>query len=99
MKILFIAFSVFLSVTLNCYAAEPKKWDSNLTTEQNIAANAIALKDSSDLSFLDKIARKNQLSYWASDYELKTSQAKINMISYLRKKKDLTPLQWKQLHF
>jgi len=88
MKTFFITLSIFLSVTLNCYASEPKKWDNNLTTEQNIAANAIALKDSSDLSFLDKIARKKSIIILGEPghYELKTSQAKINMISYLRKK-------------
>jgi len=88
MKTFFITLSIFLSVTLNCYAAEPKKWDNKLTTEQNIAANAITLKDSSDLSFLDKIARKKSIIILGEPghYELKTSQAKINMISYLRKK-------------
>lgn len=88
MKSTIISFFTFFLVIISCQATQPKVWDSNLTVEQNIASNAVALKDSADLSFLDNIANHKSIIILgeAGHYELKTSQAKINMINYLRKK-------------
>ena len=77
----------FLTATLG-FAGEPTKWDNNLSTEKNIAANAISLKDSADLSFLNPIAKNKSIILLgeAGHYELKTSTEKINIINYLQKK-------------
>jgi len=89
MKTYFITISTFFILTLNCYAIVPKKWDNKLTVEQNIVSNAIQLKDSADLSFLDKIANEKSIIILGEPghYELKTSEAKVNMINYLKNKK------------
>ena len=50
MKIYFITIVFLLSLT-SVYALSPVKWNSNLSTEQNIAANSIALKNATDLFF------------------------------------------------
>ena len=88
MKTYFFSFVILLLLVSNCHAAEPQKWNSNLTVEQNIVANVISLKDSADLSFLDEISKEKSIILLGESghYELKTSEAKINMINYLKKK-------------
>lgn len=85
MRTYFIAIFLFLSILLG-YAVKPVKWNNNLSTEQNVAANSIALKNASDLSFLDKIAGKKSIIILGEPghYELKTSEAKINIINHLK---------------
>nr|WP_320038148.1 hypothetical protein [uncultured Bacteroides sp.] len=87
MKVYFITIVFLLSLT-SVYALSPVKWNSNLSTEQNIAANSIALKNATDLFFLNKIAREKSIIILGEPghYELKTSEAKISIINYLKSK-------------
>jgi len=83
----FVFTCLLLSATL-CFANKPIKWDKNLSNEQNIATNSVALKSETDLSFLDTTANKNSIIVLGEGghYELKTTEAKINLINYLKKK-------------
>jgi uncharacterized iron-regulated protein len=87
MKIYFTVICFILSVGL-CYAVEPVKWNNSQSVEQNIATNAVALKSETDLLFLDKIAKQKSIIILGEPghYELKTSEAKINMMNHLKSK-------------
>jgi len=82
-----LVFAFFLLFSTLGFANKPVNWDNKFTVEQNIAANSIALKDSVDLSFLNPIAKQKSIIILGETghYELKTTEAKINMIKYLKK--------------
>jgi len=81
-----LVFAFFLLLSTLCFANKPVNWDNKLTAEQNIAANSTALKDSADLSFLNPIAKQKSIIILGEPghYELKTTEAKINLIKYLK---------------
>jgi erythromycin esterase len=63
-------------------------WNSSLSMEQNMAKNAIALKNDLDFSFLDKIVDGRSIIILGEEGHLdnSTSEIKIKMIDYLRDK-------------
>ena len=64
------------------------QWDKDLTAEQNIAKNAIALGNNNDFSFFDDIVRDRSIIVLGEEghYDNATIEVKINMINYLQKK-------------
>jgi len=63
-------------------------WNDDLSTEQNIAKNAIALETNDDFSFLDNIVSSRSIFICGEEghSDFMTSETKIKMINYLQSK-------------
>ena len=87
MKYFVFIFSVFL-----CACSSPNEsfipWDNNLSTEQNIAKNAIPLENNDDFTFLDNIVRDRSIIILGEEghADNTTIITKIKIINYLKNK-------------
>ncbi len=85
-------FLVLLSTLVSCSSVQKEKatssWNDNLSTEQNIAKNALPFQTDNKFPFLDEIAKtKTVIVLGEQDhYDLTTSEVKTNMIKYLQTK-------------
>lgn len=88
----YIFLSLFLLlIACNLSQKEDKavaSWDDKLTTEQNIAKNAIPLQTDKEFPFLDPIAKTRSVIILGEEEhdDLTTTKVKIEMINYLRQK-------------
>ena len=84
-------YLILISLILGACSSPNKTfspWDNHLSTEQNIAKNAIALESNEDFSFLDKIIRNRSVLILGEEghYDYSTSEVKMKMINYLQSK-------------
>ncbi|MDR0733677.1 MAG: hypothetical protein LBF08_06430, partial [Dysgonamonadaceae bacterium] len=79
------------TVFFSCRPLEGEKkpvWDSNLSVEENVAAQALAFDNDSTFPFLDDIMKNRSVLFLgeAGHNDTTTTQIKVNMISYLNDK-------------
>ncbi|GHT59490.1 hypothetical protein AGMMS50239_06260 [Bacteroidia bacterium] len=86
-------YFVLVLLTVLLWACSPTNetfspWDAHLSTEQNIAKNAIALENNEDFSFLDKIVNDRSFVILGEEghFDYSTTEVKIEMIDYLQEK-------------
>jgi len=88
--IFYLLFFLIIAITSrnNQKTGKISEWDDKFSVEQNIAKNAVPFQTNDEFPFLDEIAKTKSVIILGEQnhFEYVTSETKIKMLLYLKKK-------------